>query len=1017
MVLLGIFAAATLPLPAQATFVFGKATLPANGAGTGLTQGDFNGDGAADFVWVNPSTNTVSIILSAPNGTYAPKTDLVAAGAASVAGPIVVADFNNDGKLDLAAGANDGTVSFLYGNGDGTFQPRVSQAIPPAGQASGLAVGDFNRDGKVDLVVSSTLGTYVYLGDGKGNFALDANAPSGILSYSAAVADFNNDGFADIMIDDLAGNGVMWLGNGKGGFQTAPSSPGAVPGAIADFNGDGILDDFYTVRSCGKYTCHDYLYEYFGNGDGTFTRQTISVSVSGEAIAADFNHDGKMDLLVVPGGILLGNGDGSFFSSSALPQGKPTQGVVGDFNHDGQLDVAELDKGGFLALALGNQGNFSSPTTASVTTTTTPVHGIFGDLNNDGKPDQVTVDGSIQAQFGNGDGTFQAPISSAVVSTQIGAITLGDFNNDGNLDLVVTTNQTSVVEFYLYLGNGNGTFQTGIAFNGNSRWPLGAVAGDLNGDGNLDLVIPAQNGTGVDVFLGNGNATFQTSTTYTTCFPGFDGGAVVGDLNSDGHPDIVVVCDDFQGGMNVLLNNGNGTFSAAVAYHAGGDYDAGLALGDFNADGKLDVATSGFAGVTAYLGNGDGTFQAGVVTPTCAVSELVASDFSLDGKTDLACSYNGNATAQMGLLLSNGDGSFLTTFLPMPWSTDPYPLAVDLNGDGALDLVSSAPASTSLTTYYLPADPVAFLTPGQLNFGDQAVGTTSAALQVTLANPGAAPLTIGSATATGDFAVSDNGCGATLGVNASCVIDVTFTPTEAGPRSGALVIASNNVGGTAMFPLSGVGEGGGAAVTLSPSSLTFAPQLIKKASPAQTVSLTNSGTAPLTINGITIQGANATDYSETSDCGSSLAVNATCAIKVVFKPTGIDARTASLTITDNAGDSPQSVPLSGVGTQVKITPGAIKFGKVKVNSSASKKVTFSNVGASAVQISDISIAGADPADFSEVNTCGGSVAGKSKCTITVTFTPSATGARAATLQITDDGGASPQSVALTGTGK
>jgi hypothetical protein len=110
------------------------------------------------------------------------------------------------------------------------------------------------------------------------------------------------------------------------------------------------------------------------------------------------------------------------------------------------------------------------------------------------------------------------------------------------------------------------------------------------------------------------------------------------------------------------------------------------------------------------------------------------------------------------------------------------------------------------------------------------------------------------------------------------------------------------------------------------------------------------------------------------------------------------------------------VPLTGVGTQVKITPTALKFAKVKVHSSVTKNLTFSNVGTTAVHVTGFSIGGANANDFSESSTCG-TVGAKGKCTIAVTFTPSATGARAATLSVTDDGGGSPQTVALSGTGK
>jgi hypothetical protein len=406
-----------------------------------------------------------------------------------------------------------------------------------------------------------------------------------------------------------------------------------------------------------------------------------------------------------------------------------------------------------------------------------------------------------------------------------------------------------------------------------------------------------------------------------------------------------------------------------------------------------------------------------------------------------------------------------------------------------------------------------------LSFPYQVVGTTSAQLPLTLSNPGAAPLIVGSVSATGDFAVANDACGGTtIAVAASCTIEMTFTPTANGLRTGTLVVGSNNVGGTAAIPLSGQGEQNGAAiqlsassltfgpqpvgttstpqtvtvasvgassvtftsivangdfiqtnncpqtlpgngatctltisfqptaagprtgsvvltdtagtqtvslsgtatapqVMLSPTSLTFAPQIVKKPSNAQTISLTNTGDASLTISGIAIAGANPADYSQTNDCGTSLPINTTCSINVIFKPLGLDARTASVTITDNAANSPQAVPLGGVGTQVKITPIALKFGSVVVGSSATKILTFANLGTTAVHIAGISFTGANVGDFSETSICGPTVAPKSTCTVTLTFTPLAKGARSATIAFSDDGGASPQTVPLTGTGK
>jgi len=149
---------------------------------------------------------------------------------------------------------------------------------------------------------------------------------------------------------------------------------------------------------------------------------------------------------------------------------------------------------------------------------------------------------------------------------------------------------------------------------------------------------------------------------------------------------------------------------------------------------------------------------------------------------------------------------------------------------------------------------------------------------------------------------------------------------------------------------------------------------VKKPSNAQTISLTNSGDASLTISSIAITGTNPADYSQTNDCGTSLPVNTTCSINVVFKPLGLDTRTASVAITDNATGSPQAISLTGVGTQVKITPIALKFGIVVVGASSTKILTVANVGITAVHFAGISFTGSNPGDFSDTSACGPTVA-------------------------------------------
>ena len=201
--------------------------------------------------------------------------------------------------------------------------------------------------------------------------------------------------------------------------------------------------------------------------------------------------------------------------------------------------------------------------------------------------------------------------------------------------------------------------------------------------------------------------------------------------------------------------------------------------------------------------------------------------------------------------------------------------------------------------------------------------------------------------------------------------------------------------------------------TLSPAGLTFLTQVIGTTSAAQTATLTNTSSVSLTITSIQTTG----DFSQTNNCGSSLAGGANCTINVTFTPTAMGSRTGTLSVNDNATPSPQTVSLSGSGTIVSLSPSTLSFGNVSVGiASAPQTITLTNVGASTLKVTGVSITGTNAGDFSQTNTCGSSVAAKASCTITVTFKPTAIGSRRATLNVSDNGGASPQTIALSGTG-
>ncbi len=218
------------------------------------------------------------------------------------------------------------------------------------------------------------------------------------------------------------------------------------------------------------------------------------------------------------------------------------------------------------------------------------------------------------------------------------------------------------------------------------------------------------------------------------------------------------------------------------------------------------------------------------------------------------------------------------------------------------------------------------------------------------------------------------------------------------------------------FPGCGGGGGGTPAVTLSVSSLSFGKRVLGTSSAAKNVKLTNTGTAVLNISSITISG----DYAiSAKTCGATVAVGASCTVSVTFTPTAIGIRNGILTFNDDAPTNPQTVQLKGTGTAISLSPTSLGFGTVAVGTtSAAKSITVKNVGTALVTFTGFSIGGTNPGDFQiSGNTCGSSLAGGASCVVSIQFKPTATGTRKGTLRVADNGGGSPQTAALTGTGQ
>ena len=323
----------------------------------------------------------------------------------------------------------------------------------------------------------------------------------------------------------------------------------------------------------------------------------------------------------------------------------------------------------------------------------------------------------------------------------------------------------------------------------------------------------------------------------------------------------------------------------------------------------IAVDSSGNAYVTGYTTSTDfptaNPFQAtcgGCTSYTDAfVAELNAAGSALVYSTYLGGSSDDYGN---GIAVDSSGNAYVTGHT---YSID-FPTANPLqdacggcsNGSGDAFVAKISPGG---------AGPSVSLSSTSLTFGPQNVGATSAPQTVTVTNTGTANLTITSIATSANFGQTSN-CAASVAASGSCTINVTFSPTAAGPLTGTLTITDNSnpvAGSTQTVSLSGTGTG--PVVSLSSSSLTLSAQIVGNSSSAQTVTLTNTGNAPLTISSITASG----DFSQTNTCGTTVSAGANCTISVTFKPVAGGTRTGTLSISDNAADSPQSVALSGTG--------------------------------------------------------------------------------------------------------
>lgn len=655
-----------------------------------------NGDGNADIVVLLRWSNQVAIILNTAPVTYG-----IGSGAG---GPEVldIGDFDNDGDLDIATAnfAGAGNMSVLLNNGNGTFAGAV---VYGTSGPTWIAAADFNADGYLDLIVVNTFSNAltVFQNNGNGTFTSAGTIATGAGTNprKVYVADVDNDGDIDVLTQlSLSGQISVFRNNGLGVFGSQANFSAAATEAeliTGDINGDGYIDVVTTPFTAGT-----NVEVRFNNGDGTFALPTLYPTATTTLIGvrlADVNGDGSLDLLTNDGNtsddmfVRLNNGTGSFGAATRYSSYN-TLSDLADIDGDGDLDMLSFRFGenGIKIIKNGIQPVLT--TLAPTRHTNTAAVNAATSLTFTQTMTTGTASVNAFKVWGGFTGLKTAGTYSgggtATPSLQPSAAT--QFRPGEQVWVTVTNAQTNlagsvgiaarpqVYGFRTQAGPGPATlFQTA---NSGAVIGLYNTGGDITGDGNLDIV---QSQDILRVFAGDGAGNFAAPTTHGTNNLNRRKPAV-GDFNNDGRLD--VASGIFGGGVQIFLNTGTGLPALPNSTILGFPHGFSVCVADFNGDGNQDVAAGDVSGTTIRIafGNGTGAFPVlgtAVSVGSMAPGALWSGDLDGDGDLDLLVSRTG------GLSIMQNDGAGGMTL----WQTFALPVAqgdvADIDGNGTLDVV------------------------------------------------------------------------------------------------------------------------------------------------------------------------------------------------------------------------------------------------------------------------------------------------------------------------------------------
>ncbi len=647
-----------------------------------IAVGDFNGDSIPDVAMVTSAENRTYVLLGVGDGTFgAPR--VLAVGNAPTSP--VIADFNGDGSDDLAfVNSGTGKVSVLPGNGDGDFLTAIDTTI--GGTLTQLAASDLTGDGRVDVAVISASEDRVLVlpGSGNGLFGTPRRHYAGTVPMDLVVADFNGDGMMDLAVSSNAdtqrgGPGRINVLLGVNPAPTAVvldatptsttlSQPVTLTATVSPSVATGLITFNDGATPLGSVTVT--------GGQATF--QTRLLGSGTHLIAAVFSGDGTIygPSASAPAVVTVAAADVPAFAPEvALSPSAASQVAQADFNNDGITDLVLC---GFQATVLLGQGNGQFTTQTPLNVCGGGSNMLAADFNRDGRIDLAT---GTTVSFGNGDGTFQTPQQVTGVR---GMVLTADFNGDGAPDLF---------DSYacVFLNRGDGTFASAVqlSVDGTARTSF-ALAGDLNGDGRADLVLPASNAN-VYVLLARADGLFDPAVPYATIANPYT--VAIGDFSGDGFPDLAVGGASAPYSVGIMLGLGDGTFENWGDTPSGLNGVLTLHTCDCDGDRKMDLLAWGGANqpnVKLLRGLGDGTFEPpGTYASIADANWLLLTDLNQDGRPDIV--RNSWSTTRISVNMAVRLSTIALAATPSPAA---------LSGEVTLTATATPSDATGTVTFY-----------------------------------------------------------------------------------------------------------------------------------------------------------------------------------------------------------------------------------------------------------------------------------------------------------------------------